>query len=214
MVLFLVLAVPLFTPFIIPFCFPASLIRGDAFLAWLKGFLVFLPGVLIFSFLRKAVPEVFTPFGLYVYYLFHDYLLPLLPALAGYILLFRTREYGDYHSFCSKTLLYYAGYFAFFGIVEMIIHFMWYDPQILFLRPLLFITMILFSSSLCVAAFEREGYGRWLLLLVVPAGTALFALVPTFFLVSSILPAVLVTVVSLGAAFFLFLTTAGRLSRR
>ena len=204
MILFLVAGVPVLCRFL--FIFDKTSSR-KAVLAYLKGLIWFLPALAVFLLLRGLFTLHFTASGLYTYYLVHDYLLPVSLGMAGCLLVFnRSGSYGQNVSL-PETLMFFGGYFTLFGVLELILHFRWFDIQVLFLRPAAFIVLILFCASMAYLAFEQEGYRRVLLIAGTIAGAAFPAFIPMVFRLAHPLMSIAICGALLAGSAFFFVKT-------
>lgn len=205
MILFLVSGVPLFILLGKPLFFPGRPADRGVILSYIRGFLWFIPALLIYLAMRNLTSLQFTSSGIYTYYLFHDYLFPILLALAGYLLFCRGAG-------LPETTMFFGGYFSLFGVLELILRFGRFDFHILFMRPVIFIVLILYLSGMSYLAFAHSGWIRVLFVFMTAAASAVLACVPLLFMLSYRPVSLALCIIFFGAAVFFFRIISG--SRR
>ncbi len=187
------------------FFFPEEKVDRSIIVSYLKGLFWFFPALVAFLLLRGLLSIEYSASGLYLYYLLHDYLFPIVPAILGYLLFFRasdSRRSPD----LAKSTMFFAGYFSLFGLLELILRFKWFDVQILFLRPAIFIIMVLYLSGVVFLAFSNEGWRRSILIFGAVAASAALACIPLLFRLSFRWISIALCIALFGAAMFFFRT--------
>jgi len=212
MVLFLITAVPLFVSFCLALFFPEEKVDRGIIVSYLKGLLWFFPALVAFLLLRGMLSVEYSASGLYLYYLLHDYLFPVIPAILGYLLFFRVLDSKKSRPDLDESTMFFAGYFSLFGLLELILRFRWFDVQILFLRPVIFIIMVLYLSGMVFLAFSNEGWLRSILIFGAVASSAALACIPLLFRLSFRWISIALCIALFGAALFFFRTNV--MSRR
>ena len=202
MTFFLIAAVPLFIPLCLALFFPERSPDRGIFIAYLKGLLWFLPFLLVFYLFKNSLSPDYTARGIYGYYLLHDYLFPVVMSLLGYLVLFRASSRLGAGPDPAGTTMFFCGYFTFFGILELILRFRWFDFQILFMRPVIFIILILYLSGMTYLAFSQEGWLRIFLLICAAAISVALATVPLLYRLSYKPISLAVCLVLFGGSFF------------
>jgi len=201
MVLYCLFAVPIFSLFVLSY----KLSRGaDAKQLWVqfsRGLLTFIPAYIIFLLVAGRIPLVYTYGGIYGYYFFHDaFLLSVMGALS-YILI-RAFSRAPEKDSVSHVFVFFAGYFTFASVLEIVRHFPNYNYYLLFLLPTLRLAVIAAFAFLVARYFSAEGWTRWAYLAIALLFLAATALVPFFFLIHVGYAAIIVTVVLFAAALF------------
>lgn len=203
MTLFLSIAVPLFAPLCLVLFHPGKAADRAVIISFFKGLVWFVPAVAVFLLLQNLFSLEYTVSGLYSFYLLHDYLIPLGLGLAGFFLFFgftRTGAPGN----PAETTMFFAGYFSLFGILEMIIRFRWLDVHVLFMRPVIFITLVAYVAAMTWLSLSNQGWIRALLVFGALAASAAMACIPLLFELSYRLLSFLLCFILLAAAIFFY----------
>lgn len=201
MVLYCLFAVPIFSLFILS-CKLAS--ETDTKRLWVqfsRGLLVFVPAYLIYLIVGESVPLTFSATGIFGYYFFHDALLPTLMATVAYILIQQFSKAPNQGS-VSEAFIFFAGYFTFASVLEIVRQFPDYNAYLLFLFPTLRLAVISAFGFLLARFFGTNGWVRWIYLPVGLAFLIATALVPFFYVSHFGFVAIIVTVALLAAALF------------
>jgi len=205
MVLFLLGSVPLFYGFLMSLILPPRRYGRELWFWFFRGILTFIPAYLLFLLLRKIVPLVFTPLGIYGYYFYHDAFLFGLLSVAGYVLIavYFPRS-GDRS--VGEVLSYLSGFFTCVAAADFVRHYGEFDLYLMFLLPVLRLSTILVFAILLPRALDRRGEIPYHHIIAAVLFLALTAVVPLLYVIHlewiSILGAVVIAA-GTGAFFWL-----------
>ncbi|MDC7226700.1 MAG: hypothetical protein PQJ61_08035 [Spirochaetales bacterium] len=164
MILFLIAAVPVF------YLAMDSLISDlhgridDSYKPFAYGFICFVAALVIYNIIRLMfLTPVYTPSGIYIYYLLHDSLIPFALAVTGYLLVFGFTDFETGHHAVNRMFAFMCGFYCFWSINDLIINFGWYNNHLLLIIPIQRIGLIAAFSLLFSEALKRRGASRVLL---------------------------------------------------
>lgn len=148
---------------------------------FLKGVLVFLPSYLVILLARGVFGFSYEGFLLYLSLLQRDHLVPVLAALAGFLLVQKKLSFSGAEEGIFLTVFsFMAGFFTLMNLTDALRTWGGWDAYVLFLLPLLRLGTVVLLSLLAQRFFRWEGSEGGLF---IAAGAALAFLLglPSFF---------------------------------
>lgn len=183
MSLFLLFSLPLFFLLVLMLPWRAKESPGTPALfgMFLKGLLLFFPGLLVILIARRIFGFSYMGVGLFVSLLLRDQLVPLLAAVGAFLLMKKkldllVLEEGIF----LGVFAFLCGFLSMVNLADMIRAWGQWDGYILFLLPLQRLAAVLFVSLLARRFYPWEG--REAVLLCVFAGSAALVLTVAGFL--------------------------------
>ena len=206
MILFLLLAVPLF------YLAMDSLISDlhgridDSYKPFVYGVIVFIAALIIYNIIRLVfIRPVYTVSGMYWYYLLHDSIMQFAFAVAGYLLVFGFSDFESNHHAVNRMFAYMCGYYCFWSINDLIINYGWYNTHLLLVIPVQRIGVIAAFSLMFSQALKSDGFLKIVFLILCAALPFITAAGSLLWRLSYNLPMVLVTAgLPVISGFFLF----------
>lgn len=183
MSLFLLFSLPLFFLLVITLPWRAKESPGTAALIsmFLKGLLLFFPGLLLLLIARRIFGFSYMGVRLFLSLLLRDQLLPLLAAVGAFLIMkgkldLPVLEEGAF----LGVFAFLCGFMSMINLADMIRLWREWDAYVLFLLPLQRLAAVLFISMLARRFYPWEG--REAVLLCATAGGAALALTIAGFL--------------------------------
>lgn len=207
MVLYCLFAVPLFALFIVSYKLQAVSDAKRLWVQYSRGLLTFIPAYIIYLLIAGSVPLTYSYGGIFAYYLVHNGLYYVVVASLAYILLRQFSRDSDGGS-VSEAFVFFAGFFTFASVLEIVRHFPYYDSFTLFLYPTIRLAVIAAIAFLLARAFDSNGWVRWLYLVIGLIFVAATALVPFFYVIHITVAAIAITLVLLIGSLLPYLVMA------
>lgn len=204
MVLYSLLAIPLFCLFLVASKFSGG---SDAKRLWVqfsRGVLVFIPVYLILLLIRTAVPLRFSYASIYAYYFIYHALYYSALGSLGYIIIKRFSADAERGS-VSEAFVFLAGFFTFSSVLDIVRNFPYFDSYELFLYPTMKLAVIAALAFLLARYVGGRGWGRWGYLAVGALFVAMTAFVPFLFMIHLSYAAVIITAALLAISLFPYL---------
>ncbi len=146
--------------------------------AALQGVAFFVLSYVVYIVLRPMVVLRFDLAGIYLYYLFHDNAFFLVWCLVSYLLLYGTKTVGQPIQLCARAFAYFAGFYTFLALSDMILNYNSLGRYVLFLLPVARISLIFISVAVIVLMARVRHWTRYLLIIVPPMGSAIASFAP------------------------------------
>ena len=149
MILFLLLAIPLFYFFISLLPWGADPVTRTISLisTFLKGALVFFPGFLVMLITRRIFGFAYEGFPLYLSLFLRDHLVPLLAATAGFLLIQKRLDFpATEEGIFLIAFSFFSGFLALLNLTDMVGRWGRWDAYGLFLLPVARIAAIVLVS--------------------------------------------------------------------
>ncbi len=195
--LFVLLAVPILYTVLVTVFFEKELGRKRFNRAFFSGMLLFVLVQVIYQFIKLFYKINYEWFPLYIF-LWATEILPFIIVLvSGYFLLvrrgvFRQDSYLEYPHVFSYT----AGLLVLAGLFRSVNSLWKLDSYILFLYPLLIISILILFPVIVVEAGVRRGYGKALFFALLLPYSLILVLIPWLFYINYFF-------ISLGTALFI-----------
>jgi hypothetical protein len=160
MILFLLASLPVLFAFVILLPWSSKQAPGTLTLisTFLKGALIFFPGYLLILLGRRIFGFSYEGFRLYLSLLLQDHLVPVLVSLAGFLLLQRKLALsGAEEGIFLSVLAFMAGFFSLLNIADTLRAWRIWDSYLLFMLPVLRMTLVLLVSLVAQRFYRWEG---------------------------------------------------------
>ena len=147
--------------------------------SFIIGAIVFFPGIFLFYLFRGIFPLEFSSSALYLHFMWQDHLLHAVFSTTGLLIFRAFIQKTSHDNYSFRALAYYGGYYTLvscFYFLENLTHL---NEYILFILPLLHLSMVL-CTSIAVSQFHsRDGLSRIFPILLLAVPIALFGLIST-----------------------------------
>ena len=171
-----------------------SNLTSIAFIRGVAGYLILLVVLLI---MKRFIPRPYTGLGGYLYATFFDYLVPLSGSFGLYLLF--TRDVRSMSTSDRELALvsFLAGAMSFAGVMDLVIRPVYMGAYELFLLPAIRVAAVMLIPGLYVLYCDETFWVRYLYLVLVLLGPALFGVVYSLHVAS-----IYAASIGLTAAFF------------
>ena len=205
MAVFLIFALPLVFGIILLRTYPNDYLGIISFGHLLRGVGIFVPAVILHFLIRPSTQLAFTLDELIVHNIFFGHVQLFVLAVLGFAAVYRFSEekLSSYRvSMPFVIFSYFSGFYLLYGLLTAVLHFSRYRWNILYLEPVLVVSLVLSVTVLFQKGLLSYGCRRWLLL-----GAAL---VPAFLVgLAESLVTMRYTLAASGVAAGLLLCSAG-----
>lgn len=168
-----------------------------------RGILGFIPAAVLFFIIPAGVPPYLKPGGLFLFYWLHDFLLFQGIGIIVFLLFFGLSGDGDDIS----VFLFFTGFYALSGIVDTIDYFGSYNLFVLFLLPILRISLLFATTLLLTLMLDAFQFLKAPFLIGALALSCIPGVSALFYYRNVTLVSIVITALFLGgavAAFLLF----------
>ena len=204
--MFLLFSVPLFFAIVVTLFFKWDLSASRFKKAFFMGLSVFVVAQIVLLLIGFFYKVNYVKFPLFIYIWISDILVLLLIALMGYLLLvknsfFRQDSYREY----PYILAYTGGFLVLTGLTRIVDSLLKFDGYMLFLYPIVCMTLLLSFSIIIIEAGTRRGYVSALMYSLLFPLSLLLALIPWLYHTNYIPAAVGVALFTFTGAGLVFL---------
>lgn len=204
MVIFLAGAVPLSCAFVVF----GYVVRSESIFTLgrpaARGFLMFILSYLFYLLLRPVVQLEYTASGIYLYYLFHEYLYFLVWGVVSYLIYYQVPHTDDPEGESLLALVYFGAFYSLLAISDILLN-KTLTAYVLFFLPLCRVGMIFIAVSSILLARRMYMLIRYALILLPFGAAAAGAMVPSLFIQKHLAGSILVSIglfVAGGTMFF------------
>jgi hypothetical protein len=208
MALFLLFSIPVFNLLLIFWENRYSYDRSGTITEWkeylytfLKGVLIFLPGFIIYSFIKSLFPLNYSLLGIFFYYLIFDYLIYIAVILSLYFLLKFFQKKEKYRIDFLDFAVFASGYFTMVALQNTFLHFNEDNSYYLFFLPIAYLSLIVLVSHLIEKIFESADITKILLICLLSVTPFIMALISYLYMINYSLLAFCLNIVILISSF-------------
>ena len=200
MMLFLLVSIPLSYFFVLGMSGQSDQPRQFTLMAVVRGALWALPAIGVLAIVRVLIDAGYSVGSLYLVYGVGEVLAPLIVAALGIALLERQAFEIDLAASLSTLTSFLTGYLSLLNLFEVVRYLQHFDSAVLFVFPLIRITLLVSFPLLFLLALREQYSIRYIAIAVGIGLLALLSWIPTLYYLSFQITAVLLACAATVAA--------------